>query len=76
MRKEKILEIGQRLAEGWGGYCIGYKLTDTKCIFICKEYDEDFTTTISKEELEQRLNGTYKEPTFEELEKMAYALCK
>jgi hypothetical protein len=79
MESEKIMKVGQELADNYGAKCLGYELKETtlkglSVVFICKEFDEIFTTTISLEELNQRIDGTYKEPSFEDLKQQAISL--
>lgn len=78
MESEKIMKVGQELADNYGAKCLGYELKTTDkevvVVFICKEFDEIFTTTISLEELNQRIDGTYKEPSFEDLKQQAISL--
>lgn len=69
--RQEIMEVGQELAITWGAVCLDYTINNDEVVFSCQEFDEEFSTAISIKELLERINGTYKEPTLEELKQQA-----
>ena len=49
----KILEVGNKVARGWGGVCYDFETFPRKKIvrFHCKEHGEDFITDVSYEDI-------------------------
>lgn len=44
-----IMKIGNEVASLWGGQCFNYEIDsdNEKIILLCKEFDEEFVTSIS-----------------------------
>ena len=53
MENEKLLQIGNEIAQLWGGSCYGYEIDSANetVNFQCIEHGERFVTDISFEEL-------------------------
>ena len=54
--REKMMEIGKDVAIIWGAECYDFEIDyDLKEVaFFCVEYGEDFTTTMSFDEIEEQ----------------------
>lgn len=61
-KKELLMEVGQEVASGWGGVCLGITTYDNLVEFKCNEYGENFTTHMTYADIEKEyggiLNGT------------------
>ena len=51
--KNKLLEIGQEVASGWGAVCTGVKCFKNSVQFNCNEFGEKFTTLMTHDEIKQ-----------------------
>lgn len=52
--KKLLMEIGQRVASGWGGVCTGVKTYPNVVCFECNEYGEKFTTHMSYDDIKNK----------------------
>lgn len=52
----KLEAIGADVASLWGGYCkkATVNMTERKVVFLCNEYGEDFTTSLTFDEIKEK----------------------
>jgi len=53
MMSERLYEIGNEVASGWGGSCYNFRINkrEKKVVFDCIEHGEKFTTSLSFSEI-------------------------
>ena len=51
--KDKLMEIGQDVASGWGAVCTGVKTYSKTVVFECNEFGEKFITQMSYEDIKK-----------------------